>query len=1106
MARLPATNITDTPPVPEATASEVPATPAPPQAPGVDTRRAAIVMGRIDLMLAAVVLALAFALASFTVRNSDFWAHLATGRYIASGDTAVLFGHDPYSHATAGRHWANHAWLFDVVNYLLYTADPNGGAVVMFKAILIVLMAGLMLLACRPPAGETIAPGTKANPTGWLAALFGGIGLVAMAPRLLLQPMVMSLPFLAATFWLLTREQFAQRPGRLVAALAGLFALWVNCDAWFILGPMLVLLFLVGEFLQRTFPGANPNPVVPERLKTLAIALGIGLLACLASPHHIYAFVLPADVSGWRLSPALLQDRIYAQQFYRPLSGQYWSTPELGKNLSGCCYAVMLVAGLGAFALNVSYLRWPLVLTWAALAGLSVYIYRAIPLFVVVAVPITVLNLHAWFARRPEWDREAAAPASPPAGGGGITVTPLRLAVFGGLAGRLLTVVVGLLAVAAAYPGWIYQVPNSPRNVAWAVVARTDLKDAAERLQALHESGRMPANPRGLHFYPDFTSYCAWFAPAEKGFFDYRYTLLGDLSADQSRVVGGMREWARGEDETEWMAVLRKRGITHVVLVNADDVVSRCFYEDRQWALWFQNGTTAALGWHDPEQPASPDPAREDLVKEAFGVSNERLPAPKVLPAPSAEAEQGRDFLERYLAPPKSPAPYELQASLIDMRLHEVAVQRARERAANTWNVTEKASLIGQVAVPGEQFTWAFLRQDRARLAIIPMAGRNSESHALVILAVREAQRAVAAAPGLAVTWLRFAAFLDPGSFPEIGSEVRELQLLAAFRQGVARATPEDRSNRGIASSLTAAYIKLYDAHIRQGQLDLAVEALAAAMKQFPYAPPFTIPEDQVEGAQKFYEDRLAKLNDGLAKLREQFDLQSARQPPLGQAQMALQAGLYLEAQKILEANADKLDPVGKYLLTSIYLSKGEVAEANIVLDSVPALEDPQLRNLARSIQDQRIRAAIEGADLARAAKELDESFAGLQEDMSDPISNWALGMTVGEVILGDLGTPAGPFVRAGLLIDARAGHRHLYRLERLVLQMADRHAWRGILALQEGDATAALRHLLEATQPARGPAVNFAGRGNALGYIEILKKQNPDVYQQILKERAAGH
>src|SRR5262249_13710058 len=157
----------------------------------------AAMLSRIDVLTALVVVILAFMMASFTARNVDVWQYLAVGKLVATGQ--YHFGTDPFSHGTAGVYWANHAWLFDTILYGIYNLNENGSAAVIFKAILVALTALVMLLACRPPKSERIAPGSKADPTPWLAAVLTGVAIVAIGPRMLLQPIVVSYLFTAIT-------------------------------------------------------------------------------------------------------------------------------------------------------------------------------------------------------------------------------------------------------------------------------------------------------------------------------------------------------------------------------------------------------------------------------------------------------------------------------------------------------------------------------------------------------------------------------------------------------------------------------------------------------------------------------------------------------------------------------------------------------------------------------------------------------------------------------------------------------------------------------------------------------------------------------------------
>ncbi len=206
---------------------------------------------RLDLVLVFLVVVLAGLLASFPVRNSDFWMHLATGRRILAGE--ANFGVDPYSFTTAGVYWANAAWGYDV---LLYGLTRLGGGpdqalagylVVGAKALLIALLALVMLLTSRR------------NQSLWMPAVCTLVGLLAMSFRLILQPTLISALFLALTIFILQfprhedRTRGSRPNSKIYWLLPVLFLIWANMDEWFVLGPLVVILFLLGQGLQQFF-------------------------------------------------------------------------------------------------------------------------------------------------------------------------------------------------------------------------------------------------------------------------------------------------------------------------------------------------------------------------------------------------------------------------------------------------------------------------------------------------------------------------------------------------------------------------------------------------------------------------------------------------------------------------------------------------------------------------------------------------------------------------------------------------------------------------------------------------------------------------------------
>ena len=141
-----------------------------------------------DGVLTILVLAFAFAAASFPARNSDIWRHLATGRLLVQGDYS--FGTDPFAYTTQGVYWANHSWLYD---FLLFTGHRVLGdaALVLLKALAVVVLAGLMLHLSGKPGPF------------WISCGFTLLSVLAISPRLLFQPACFSLLLLTACLWLL---------------------------------------------------------------------------------------------------------------------------------------------------------------------------------------------------------------------------------------------------------------------------------------------------------------------------------------------------------------------------------------------------------------------------------------------------------------------------------------------------------------------------------------------------------------------------------------------------------------------------------------------------------------------------------------------------------------------------------------------------------------------------------------------------------------------------------------------------------------------------------------------------------------------------------------
>jgi hypothetical protein len=697
---------------------------AEPAAPPPVGRRQALARA-LDALVVGTALLFAFFVASFAVRNSDFWMHLASGRLLAAGRYEWHFGEDPFAYTTSGTYWANHAWLFDRAVYGIYETF-GGPALVVLKALLVTALAGL-LLRIRRPGGD------------WgVSAACTALALLAMSPRLLLQPACVSCLLLGLTLWLLWRP-FGLQAGRLyhgsrdgvrLGALLALFVAWVNLDAWFLLGPLLVALFWVGERLGGG-PRRTPGWLVPA-----------GLAVCLLSPHHLHAFTPPAELSPAVWVSGLPQDPRFRLLFLSPWQLGDYLRPEVGLNAAGLAYFALTVLGLASFLLGWSGLRdWRLP-AWAGFALLAACQVRAVPFFAVVAGPVTALNVQDWLARR-------LAPA--PAAGRGHG--------WGGVAVRAALLLAELTLVVLTWPGWLHALPHDAHRVAWAVQPDPSLERFAEALHRWRQDGLLPPGERVFAPHPDVSHYCAWFAPGERGFLDHRLQLFTPVVRQYEEVSRALAA-DPGEDGStagDWRQVLREHGVGVVVLYEGDQerllaALRRLAQGPGDCALLRVDGRAVAFGWRGGGTAAARlrlDPAR--LAYGAAAGDDELPPAP---PRGPDRPPRRPGWWERFARPAPPPA-WESAAAAVYLHHFEDRAAQQREEGKARSVSRYAAGLAGLPALASGP--WGTEVPLLVRLLEAPpfLPDLNDRPPALPLLTIRAARRAVAANPDDANAWLR---------------------------------------------------------------------------------------------------------------------------------------------------------------------------------------------------------------------------------------------------------------------------------------------------------------------------------------------------------------
>lgn len=606
----------------------------------------------LDIVLGITALIVAFLAASFAARNSDLWLQLASGRLIAQGN--LHLGSDPFSFSGEDRPWVHTTWLNDLGMYAVYSLDTTGVTLVAVKAAIFTVVFALFAFLRRP--GHSL----------WPWAVCAILAILASAPYAHLRPQVLSMLFLSATIVLLYRLPWNENSWRQPAIVAGLFALWANCDVWFFLGPLVVACVLIGEFLNRFLmkevaeDAESPFWAAPP-LQALVKTLLLGVIACLLNPYFLAAVVkspteavaqlLPMEL-GFGLPVGATEDVELTALTITPLSAEYMDVKYRGQSINGFSFAILLVGGAMSLVMGIRNLRATHIVLWIAFAALSLQHVRLIPFFAIVAVPLVAAHLNGvsgWF-RLGTWNDPTT-----------------RILLTGTGLVRMLSVLGGFALIGVAYPGWLHGLMPNPalqNRLDWSIEAAPSMVRTANNAARLHAEGELPASVHAMNTSAEFGNYMTWFAPNQKVFVNSRFSFhrheFPDLVAVRQILVNSKTQREVPKNLKDLSSLSDKYKVGYFILASwLQRVDENGLYEilqkDDEWVLWHLDGRSAVVGRipADRDLSAVVKRLKFDPIRVAFTPDQEQLPVGKAVYPPLTEREFFDDYVYR---PTVSPA------------------------------------------------------------------------------------------------------------------------------------------------------------------------------------------------------------------------------------------------------------------------------------------------------------------------------------------------------------------------------------------------------------------------------------------------------------------
>lgn len=233
-------------------------------------------------LAAAVLFGLVAFAANIEIKDMDLWLHLAAGKHIIQYLSVPKA--DFLSCTITGTSWVNHEWLFQALVYPVYHAFGVEGLISLRAGVVFLTFALLFFLGY-----------TRGRLFGPVAVLI--LVLLVYQLRMTLRPDVFSLLFFALYVVILGAHLDKRWPLWVIVLIQ---IVWTNTHGFFVLGPVVVLAALAGEWAKRRvrlpFEWNDIGRLSEAEYRRLKLMLPVVMLACLVNPYFVKGALYPFGV------------------------------------------------------------------------------------------------------------------------------------------------------------------------------------------------------------------------------------------------------------------------------------------------------------------------------------------------------------------------------------------------------------------------------------------------------------------------------------------------------------------------------------------------------------------------------------------------------------------------------------------------------------------------------------------------------------------------------------------------------------------------------------------------------------------------------------------